>query len=234
ANDALFVFALLIVLSLTIIFAELEGGPAGGASSKTVAVLGVLTAINASFRMLDVVTDVVLGGFSPVYFLVILCGYVYGGRFGFLLGALSMLVGAILTGGVGPWLPYQMFGVGWVGLTAGWLPKERLRGARGLRGRGQINAEIIALAAFGLLWGILYGAILNLFFWPYATGGAGYWTPGMSLQDTVAQYAVFYATTSLWWDLGSAFGNAAIILLYGAAVLKVLRRFQRRFYFETI
>ena len=36
----------------------------------------------------------------------------------FLLGVLTLLVSAILTGGVGPWLPYQMFTAGWVGLSA--------------------------------------------------------------------------------------------------------------------
>lgn len=235
ADDALLIFAALIVLSLTVIFAELESGSVGGASSKTVAVLGVLTAINSTLRLLDVGTAALnLGGASPIFFLVILCGYVYGGRFGFLLGALTVLVGAILTGGVGPWLPYQMFGVGWVGLTAGWLPAVRLRGRPRPEGRGQFSIEIVVLAAFGFLWGLFYGAILNLFFWPYAVGSAGYWTPGMSWVETLAQYSLFYVATSLWWDLIRATGNAALILLFGAAVLKVLRRFQRRFSFDTI
>ncbi|HBY95248.1 MAG: ECF transporter S component [Ardenticatenaceae bacterium] len=235
ADDALLIFAALIVLSLTVIFAELESGSVGGASSKTVAVLGVLTAINATLRLVDVGTAALnLGGVSPIFFLVILCGYVYGGRFGFLLGALTMAVGAILTGGVGPWLPYQMFGVGWVGLTAGWLPSSRLRGPRRLKARGQLTLEIAVLAAFGFTWGLLYGAILNLYFWPYAVGSAGYWAPGMSWHQVLVQYTLFYATTSLWWDLVRAVGNAALILLFGAAVLKVLRRFQRRFSFETI
>jgi len=90
------------------------------------------------------------------------------------------------------------------------------------------------LAAVGFAWGMLYGLILNLYFWPFATGGAGYWTPGMSWRETLAQYAVFYLATSFWWDLLRAAGNAALILLFGEAVLKVLRRFQRRFYFETV
>lgn len=235
ADDAPLIFATLIVLSLAVIFAELEQSSAGGASSKTVAVLGVLTAINSTLRLIDVGTAAItLGGASPIFFLVILCGYVYGGRFGFLLGALTMLVSAILTGGVGPWLPYQMFGVGWVGLTAGWLPAARLRGPRNLRGDGQLSLEIIVLAAFGFAWGLFYGMILNLFFWPYAVGTAGYWAPGMGWRETLAQYALFYAATSLWWDLARALGNVATILLFGAAVLKVLRRFQRRFSFEMI
>lgn len=256
SQDAPLIFAALIVLSLTVIFAELESGAVGSASSKTVAVLGILTAINAVLRLIDVGTGVLnLGGFTPIFFLVILCGYVYGGRFGFLLGALTMLVGAIITGGVGPWLPYQMFGVGWVGQTAGWLPRWDRRPQTADRGdkrsntrwssslprvvrgpgRGSLpSREIVMLAAVGFAWGMLYGLILNLYFWPFATGRAGYWTPGMSWRETLAQYAVFYLATSFWWDLLRAAGNAALILLFGEAVLKVLRRFQRRFYFETV
>ena len=52
-----------------------------------------------------------------------LAGYIFGARFGFLLGVMTLLVSALLTGGVGPWLPYQMFTAGWIGLTSGWLPR---------------------------------------------------------------------------------------------------------------
>jgi energy-coupling factor transport system substrate-specific component len=233
AGDALLLVGLLIVLSLTVLFAEMESG--GRSSSKTVAVLGILTAINAVLRLAHSAISVLnIGGFSPIFFLVILCGYIFGSRFGFLLGALTLLVSAIITGGVGPWLPFQMFTAGWIGMTAGWLPAERLRGRREARAHGNLNLEIGILAAFGFGWGLLYGLIMNLYFWPYASGALGYWTPGMDWRQTLAQYAFFYATTSLWWDLTSATGNAGLLLLFGAAVLKVLRRFQRRFHFETL
>jgi len=35
----------------------------------------------------------------------------------------------------------------------------------------------------------------------------------------------------LWWDAGRAGGNLLLILLLGAPVLRLLRRFQQRFYF---
>lgn len=230
AGDALLLVGLLVVLSLTVLFAEMESSTT---SSKTVAVLGILTAINASLRLAESVVSVLnIGGFTPIFFLIILCGYTFGSRFGFLLGALTLLVSGILTGGVGPWLPFQMFTAGWVGMTAGWLPAEWLRGPRLARAHGSLNTEIVVLALFGGIWGLLYGAVMNLYFWPFAVGAGTYWAPGMSWRDTLAQYTLFYLATSLWWDAVRAAGNAGMLLLFGGAVLKVLRRFQRRFHLE--
>ncbi|MBA3531932.1 MAG: hypothetical protein H0T73_08445, partial [Ardenticatenales bacterium] len=98
---------------------------------------------------------------------------------------------------------------------------------------GAVNRETVVLAAFGGLWGFLYGAIINLYFWPYTLGGTMNWTPGLSIAESVQRYALFYAVTSLWWDAIGAVSNVAMILLFGAAILKVLRRFQRRFYFAV-
>jgi energy-coupling factor transport system substrate-specific component len=237
-TDALLVFTLVTLLGMGVMIAEV-GSQAAGA--KTVAVLGVLTAINAILRLADVATGLLgIGGFSPVFFLIILVGYVYGSRFAFLLGILTLFVSAIITGGVGTWLPYQMFAAGWVGLTAGWLPDLRKFGPvkpqgdlRGLSLRGRmVSGEIIVLAVFGLVWGILFGILMNLFFWPYVGGGEMYWVPGLTLKETVRRYALFYVTTSLWWDLARGIGNFILIAFLGRPVLRMLRRFQRRLSFE--
>jgi energy-coupling factor transport system substrate-specific component len=118
-----------------------------------------------------------------------------------------------------------MFAAGWVGLSAGWLPNLR-RWPR---------AELIVLAAFGVVWGFLFGALMNLWFWPYlAVEGVVGWQPGLALWEGLRRYAVFYLTTSLWWDLGRAGGNALLILLFGRSILRLLRRFQRRFQFAHL
>ncbi len=228
AGDAPLLFTVLVVLALTILLAELESE---AFDTKRVAVLGVLVAFNAALRLVETATAVLnLGGFSPVFALIVLGGYAYGSRFGFLLGALTMLVGGILTGGVGPWLPFQMVTAGWVGLTAGWLPHLlRFRPARGrLVGRG----EVLALAAFGGVWGFLYGFLMNLYFWPFVSGAGMYWQPGLSWRETLARYLLFYAVTSVAWDAARAAGNVALIGLLGPAVLKALRRFKLRFFVQ--
>ena len=89
-------------------------------NSKSVALLGVLCAINAALRLVSNFFPMP-GGFSLVFVLIILVGYVYGARMGFLMGTFSLLASALVTGGVGPWLPFQMIASAWVGMTAGWL-----------------------------------------------------------------------------------------------------------------
>jgi energy-coupling factor transport system substrate-specific component len=58
-----------------------------------------------------------------------------------------------------------------------------------------------------------------------------HWAPGVGLGETVQRYLVFYVVTSLAWDLARAVGNFVLVLFAGAAILRVLRRFQKRFDF---
>ncbi len=213
-------FALLGPALLALLIAELS---AGRLNTRILAVLGVLTGVVAVLRLPAGPGD------SPTFFfLIILAGYVYGARFGFLLGALALLVSALLTGGVGPWLPFQMFVSGWMGMSAGLLVPL----GRRLRPGGW--AEIGLLAGFGYLWGFLFGALMNLWFWPFAPPGELGWTPGSGVVATLRQYAIFYAVTSLAWDAVRAFGNAVLIALLGRLVLKELRRFRNRFWFTVV
>ncbi len=188
---------------------------------KFVALLGVLTAINATLRLAETAIPGP-GGFSPIFFLIVVGGYVFGGRFGFLLGALTLLLSAFLTGGVGPWLPYQMLTAGWVGLTA---PVARWP-VRLLRVEGR-PAESTLLALIGAGWGWLYGFIINLWFWPFFLAS----TEGIDPATRWRQYLFFYAATSWAWDTARALGNAALLALLGNPTLRVMRRFRRRLCF---
>ncbi len=217
ATDAPLIFAVLGPALLMLLLAELG---AGRLNAKTVAVLGMLTAINAVLRLPAGPGD------SPTFFfLVILTGYVYGGRFGFLLGALSLLASALLTGGVGPWMPFQMFVMGWMGLGTAMLRPARCIARPGGRG------EVALLCAYGYVWGLLYGALINLWFWPFAGAGALYWEPGLGIAETLRRYWAFYLATSLGWDALRAITNVVLIAALGGPILKELRRFQARFHF---
>jgi energy-coupling factor transport system substrate-specific component len=221
SQDAALMFVALIVLSLGAVMGNMSGSN-GGLNAKMVASLGVLTAVNAVLRVVPGPA-----GFSAMFALPILCGYCYGATFGYLLGVLSMAVSALLGAGIGPWLPYQMFAMGWVGLSSAWLPRPVRRP----------RLEVAMLATWGLLWGIGFGFVINVWFWPFvydATQAGLYWQPGAGPWDAFRRYLAFYVVTSVWWDVGRAVGNVLLIGLFGAPVLRLLRRFGRRFRFELV
>ncbi|MCU0491313.1 MAG: ECF transporter S component [Chloroflexaceae bacterium] len=219
AADAPLLFALLGPALLVLLLAELGSGQL---SARSLAVLGVLTAVVAVLRL-----PAGPGDAPTFFFLIMLAGYVYGGRFGFLLGALALFVSALITGGVGPWLPFQMLVTGWLGLGTALLAPAR----RMLRPGGW--GEIIVLCGYGYLWGLLFGALMNLWFWPYAGVGDLYWQPGLGLAETLRRYLVFYGITSFAWDSLRAIGNVLFIAVLGKPLLKELRRFRARFQFES-
>ena len=69
-------------------------------NTKLIALLGILVAINSALRFIETAIPGP-GGFTPIFFLIILVGYVFGGRVGFLMGALTLLVSALGDGGCG-------------------------------------------------------------------------------------------------------------------------------------
>lgn len=214
-----------LILSLCVI-ALLFESQQGTANARLVALMGVLVALNSVLRYIELAISGPVG-FSPIFFLIILSGYLFGAKFGFLMGAMTLFVSAILTGGVGPWLPGQMFTAGWMGMSAAFL--FRLTSRLGWQGKG---GETLILAVFGAFWGLLYGAIMNLWSWPFLIGPSDqYWQAGISFSQTLARYGVFYLATSLAWDLGRSIGNVLLMVTLAPVTLRVLRRFRKRFTF---
>jgi energy-coupling factor transport system substrate-specific component len=220
SNETPLLAAMLIGLCLAVLLVELQGQAAG---AKTLATLGVLVAATAVLRFIEVAIPGP-GGFSPVFAPIIIGGYVFGPRFGFLMGAMSLLASAIITAGVGPWLPYQMFTAGWIGLTAGWLPHL-----------SRPRMELGLLIGFGVVWGFLYGAVMNLYTWPFLVGDpAMTWEPGAGLTGGLSRYAVFYMATSFVWDSIAAIGNAILLVILGIPTIRALDRFRNRLQFHAL
>jgi energy-coupling factor transport system substrate-specific component len=222
---------LLLGLCLLVLITEAQGPLM---NTKLIALLGVLVAINSALRFLETAIPGP-GGFTPIFFLIILVGYIFGGRVGFLMGALTLFVSALVTGGVGPWLPGQMFTAGWVGMSAVLLRPLVLRMTQKnpAPGAKRITPEIALLAIWGLVWGFLYGAIMNLWQWPFIAGLQGQsWDAGLGFVDTLQRYAAYYLVTSLLWDTLAAIGNVLLIIAFGVPTLKALKRFQQRFSFQ--
>lgn len=218
SRDAPWLFAALLPLLLGVVLAELSEG---GMDAKSVALLGVLAAIGAILRPLSTG----LTGFTFIFVLLIPAGRVLGPGFGFVLGALSMFASAVLTGGIGPWLPFEMLGVAWTGLFAGLLP-ARISG----------RAEVIMLAGYGAVSGLVYGLLLNLWAWPFALGPGSSslsYQPGASIVDNLRRFVAYDLASSLGFDIPRAIGNAVLLLALTRPIMVVLRRAVRRAAFDV-
>lgn len=203
--------ALLVVISLL-----LDGAVS---SSKTLALLGLLAAVGAAVR----IASTGVGGFEAVFIILILGGRAYGSRFGFLLGMLTIALSSILWGGFGPWTAFQMFAAGWVGAGAGLIP-GRITGAADKSAR---RREIIWLIAYGVISSYLFGALMNLWFWPFGVGPETSisYLPSGSLPDNLGRFGIYTLVTStLTWDTVRALTTGIGLALIGVPALKALRR----------
>lgn len=218
AGEAPLVFVVMLPVLVALVLAELTSG---GIDSKALAMLGVLAAVNAALRPLGAGT----AGIETVFFLLVLAGRVFGPGFGFLLGSTSLFASALLTAGVGPWLPFQMLAASWVGLGAGLLPR---------RPRGR--AEVALLAGYGALAAYGYGLLMNLWFWPFSAGAETQlsYVAGAPVLENLHRFVIFTAVTSTFgWDTGRAITTAVMIVLAGPAVLAALRRAARKAAFDA-
>ncbi len=223
--DPPFFFLALLPVVLAVVLAELSEG---GMDARVLAVLGVLSAINAVLRGVSAGG----AGIELVFFLLILGARVFGPGFGFVLGCTSLFASALLTAGVGPWLPFQMLVAGWVGMGAGLLPR-RVSGRR----------EIAMLVAYGVVAAYAYGLLMNLWGWPFLLGveipGQDStelsYAPGASPGENLHRFLLYTLLTSTGgWDTGRAITNALAIAFLGPAVLTTLRRAARRSRVERV
>lgn len=213
-----FLFLALLPLVMVVVLAEMGEG---GMDSRVLAVLGVLSAINAVLRGLGAGT----AGIEMVFFLLVLGGRVFGAGFGFALGCTSLFASALLTAGVGPWLPFQMICAAWVGMGAGFLPRR-------VGGRG----EIVMLVAYAVMAAYLYGLLMNLSYWPFTLGivvpgneGSLAYVAGAPVLDNAHRFLVYTLLTSTGgWDTGRAITTGVAIVVLGPAILTTLRRAARR------
>lgn len=215
-GDAPLVFAAILPLLMAVVLAQIAEG---GLDVKAVAMLGVLAALGAALRPLGAGT----AGVETVFFLLVLAGRVFGPGFGFVLGAVTLFASALITGGVGPWLPFQMIAAAWVGLGAGLVPRARGR------------TEIVLLAAYAVIASLAYGILMNFSFWPFTVGAQTQvsFDAAASTAENLHRFIVFSATTSLGWDIGRAVTTSLLVIVAGPAVLSALRRVSRLAAFEA-
>ena len=218
--DPPFLFLALLPVVIAVMLAELSNG---GLDTRVLAVLGVLSAVIAILRGLSAGT----GGIELVFFLLVLAGRVFGPGFGFVLGVTSLFASALMTAGVGPWLPFQMLVSAWVGMGAGLLPRR-------VTGRW----EIAMLAAYGVVAAYALRAAdepVRLAVparhrrSPATSRPRCRSTPQAPLLENLPRFGAYTLITSTGsFDTGRAITNAIAIVVVGPAVLTTLRRAARR------
>ena len=210
-------FWLAIVAAAVLVMVEISSARL---DAKSVALLGVLAALISALRPLGAGAV----GIEPMWFVLILSARVFGASFGFLLGIISMFASALLTGGVGPWLGYQMFAAAWIGLAAGLLPKR-------VRGRN----EIAMLLVFGVFAAGAFGILMDLQFWPWALGSNTQlsYIPGGSIAENLSRFITFHFASAMAWDIPRAIFTSVLIAFTGPSVLSALRRTYTRAAFLT-
>jgi energy-coupling factor transport system substrate-specific component len=210
ADLAPWLMALLVPLSLLLLATELSQHAIDG---RSLALLGLLAACGAALR----IPSPGVAGIEPVFFLLVVAGAVFGSGFGFALGALTLLVSAFFTGGIGPWLPFQMLAAAWLGAGAGMFAKFA-------------KTSRLMLAIYTAIACMFYGAVMNLWFWPYGAGSSTTlsYLPGGGVSTNLHRFVIFDLTTSMGFDLPRAFLNALLISTVGIPLIATLRRFHRR------
>ena len=217
--DPPFVFLALLPVVIVVVLAEVTEG---GLDPRVLAVLGVL--VGGQRRAARALAPAP-AGVELVFFLLILAGRVFGPGFGFVLGCTSLFASALLTAGVGPWLPYQMLvlGLGRDGRRAAAAPGHRPgrdRDAGGVRRGGGVRLRAADEP-------LVAGRSCSASRCPGHTGLAvrARRPAGRNLHRFLI-YTLITSTGS--FDTGRAITNAVAIVVLGPAVLTTLRRAARR------
>lgn len=174
---------------------------------RTVATLSALVGFAAISR----IPFLVIPGAQPTTAIVILTGCAMGPLAGCAMGAGAAFVSNVFLG-QGPWTPWQMLAWGLCGGSAGLLRKFFLCEAEtgNLATLQPPLPRLFPLVAFGVVWGFLFGWILNVWSW-LAFVYPHTWT-------------TFFASNalSLWHDTLHATGNAIFLFFAARPFFQIL------------
>ncbi|HEY8810584.1 MAG TPA: prenyltransferase/squalene oxidase repeat-containing protein [Solirubrobacterales bacterium] len=190
--------------SFLILGAALLGGFAWYERSRPTSQVVALVAALAALAVAGRLAFAALPNVKPTTDIVIFAGYALGPAPGFAVGGLAALVSNFWFG-QGPWTPWQMAGWGMCGILGAGLAVVRPRAGR------------LTLAVVCALAGVAYGALLN--FSLMATYGG----------DLSVKHFLALEARAVPFDAAHAIGNAALALVAGPAMIRMLVRFRERF-----
>lgn len=186
-----------VAAGIALVFAGLF--ESSGIQVREIAIVALLGTLSALLR----VPFAAIPSLQPSTYLVICSGFVFGPVAGFMVGALTAVVSNFFLGH-GPWTLFQIVAWGLAGASAPLLRALPLRPG--------------VLAGFGLIWGFLFGAIMNTWTWI-----------SFVYPNTLESFLVTWAN-SVWSDAVHAAGNALFLGFLGVRTIAILRRYHGRFH----
>lgn len=170
-------------------------------TSKEIALIAIYSAFSAVAR----IPFMIFPSVQPCTYLVFCAGYVFGPLIGFVIGANTALLSNIVLG-QGTWTIYQIFGWGLTGVIGGILNRT---------GTNQINKKYHLL--FGLLWGFLYGWLMNLWSWI------------LLVRPMTFESWLLLNLNSALYDLAHGIGNVLFLYYFEERTINILYRYRQRF-----
>ncbi len=114
--------------------------------ARELVILATMVALNCAGRA----AFFMVPDFKPIYAVTIISGIAFGGESGFLVGSMTILVSNFIFG-QGPWTPWQMFALGFIGFLSGIFYQT-----------GLLSTKRLPLSIYGFLMAFLvYGGIMN-------------------------------------------------------------------------
>jgi len=175
-------------------------------STRIISLLAFITAFTIVSRQMLHGIDV-----SPVFFIVMLTGYVFGPVSGFVVGATTMFVSNFFVGGHGPWTPFQMTALGLTGVGAALLPHQK-----------HARLRLLILCVYAFFSAFFYSAVTDIFWWMTFTR-----------EQTLKTYLAVSAT-GIIFSVARAVGSILLTIFFGPALIKVFARFKSRFLVEYV
>ncbi|MGG5254337.1 ECF transporter S component [Neobacillus sp. SM06] len=189
-----------VIVSLVFLFIRFEQRKV---EAKELVLLAVLAAIAAVAR----IPFASIPSVQPTTFIIIMSGFVFGAESGLMIGTVAALASNMVLG-QGPWTPWQMAAWGLVGLTAGLFRRTHFMN----RKCGRV--------VFGVVWGFLFGWIMNLW---------GFFSFVQLGNPVTLQTVLGYFAGSALFDTFHALSNAFFLLVFGNSWLQILSRFRKKY-----
>lgn len=207
-----------VALGLLAVVLVVAAGTPHLLDARTAALIGTLAALGCVLRLVGPGA----GGVELVFAVLAVGGYALGASAGLVLGVVTLLASALVTGGVGPWLPFQALAAGGVAAGAGTLPGARAPGGPGRR-------HVAALVGYTAVACVGYGLAMNLWSWPLTVGPGTALSPapGAGPLENLRRFALWTLVSSAGWDVVRAVVNALLVATTARRVVSGVARARR-------